>query len=157
MNLSKKTIRAFDWIVGLLEQEGIDFFVSGGMAANVWGSPRELADIDLIIDASDFSKILVLVKDFVIFGPDRYVDENWDLPLITLDYYGQEIDLAGIEALVFNSKSSLWEAAFDRFEVEAKVVGGREVKVQTVRSLTKLKTRLGRDVDVEDVRWLERV
>lgn len=151
----KNTESAFHWIIGILEQNNIAYKISGGLAARIYGSDRELADIDIEIADNDISKIVEDVRPYIIFGPARYKDSNWDLELITIKYEGQEIDIAGAEAKIFNQKTKEWEPCIDGLgRTEIKEVFGIKVPVESKDSLISYKTKLGREVDLEDVRQL---
>ncbi len=155
MNM-KETEKAFLWIVNLLEQKKISYRISGGFAGRVYGVKRELADIDIQIADEDFSLIKEDVKPYVIFGPARYQDENWDLNLITLEYLGQEIDLASTNALFFNQNTKLWEkwvTTLDDFEIRE--VYNKKIPIEPLQSFIAYKTKLAREVDLEDVRQLK--
>ncbi|MFZ2522802.1 MAG: hypothetical protein WAW92_00245 [Minisyncoccia bacterium] len=45
----RNTEGALRWIVNILESKSIQFQVTGGFAAKLYGSQRELADIDIDI------------------------------------------------------------------------------------------------------------
>jgi hypothetical protein len=151
----KDTEKAFHWIIGLLESKKIVYRIIGGFAARVYGSDRELADIDIEIADKDIPRLVEGVKPYIVFGPARYLDENWDLNLMTLQYLGQEIDLAGADAKIFNQKTKLWETlASSTGDIELKEVYNKKVPLESRRSLIFYKTKLAREVDLEDVRQI---
>lgn len=151
----KNTEAAFNWIIDILERHRITYKISGGFAARVHGVNRELADIDIEVADADISKIVNDVKLYIVYGPTRYHDDNWDLELITLKYEGQEIDIAGAEAKIFNHETKQWEPRSGNFEsVEVKEVFGRKVPIESRDSLMDYKTKLAREVDLEDVKQL---
>ena len=89
MAAEKETEAAFKWIVGLLHTHAIPFRIAGGFAAHWYGSTRPIADIDIGIPDDRFDEIYEDVKEYVTFGPGQYVDEEWDLKLMTLVYKEQ--------------------------------------------------------------------
>ncbi len=56
--MDKNTEAAFHWIIDILESHSIKYCISGGFAARVYGVERELADIDIVLNDSDISKIV---------------------------------------------------------------------------------------------------
>lgn len=106
MPMTKNTESAFKWIVGLLMQNNIPFQISGGFAAKLYGANRPLFDIDIDIKGKDFDKLLPFVKNHILSGPKRYLDNTFDLQLLTLEYQGQHIDLGASEnSKIFNTKT----------------------------------------------------
>ena len=90
-----KAFPALVWIMNILRRHNVPFLISGGFAAKLYGSPRELNDIDIDMPEENFNDILDDVRGYIIFGPDQYKDGKWDLYLMTLNYRGQEIDIGG--------------------------------------------------------------
>ena len=151
----KNTEAAFHWIIDILERRGIIYKISGGLAARAYGSKRELADIDIEVADTDIVKIIDDVKPFIIFGPGRYQDENWDLELMTLEYEDQEIDIAGAGAKIFNQETKQWESlASDLENTMMEKIFDRIVPIETKESLLAYKARLKREVDLEDIKQL---
>lgn len=151
----KNTEAAFYWITEILENNKIPYKISGGMAAKIYGVTRELADIDIEIENKDLNIVSELVKPYLIFGPTNYKDEYWDLTLMTLTYLGQDIDISGSPANLYNKNTKQWEQCSPVLEnVEVKEVYGKKVPVESLESLIAYKTILGREVDQEDVRQL---
>ncbi len=152
----KNTEAAFHWIVDILESRGIKYKISGGFAARVYEVNRELADIDIEVADADILKIVDDVKPFIIFGPNRYQDDNWGLELMTLKYEDQEIDIAGAEAKIFNQEAKQWEPCSGNMQsIEMKEVFGKKVPIESKESLIAYKSKLAREVDLEDVRQLQ--
>lgn len=56
----RDTKAALAWITGILKSSQVPFQISGGLAANVYGATRELADIDIDLPDEKFD----LVRDF---------------------------------------------------------------------------------------------
>ena len=99
----KDTEGALKWIVNILEKHQINFEVRGGFVARIYGSDRELADIDIQIKNTHLGEIFSEIKNYIIFGPQKYKDKNWDLLLLTLRYKGQDIDISGLGSVrIFN-------------------------------------------------------
>ncbi len=99
------------WITALLEKHNIPWQISGGLAAKIYGSSRPLNDIDIDIPEERLLEIIDDVREFITYGPTRYVDEKWDVYLVVLERNGQEFDISAAEsAKVFDEKSNTWAA-----------------------------------------------
>jgi len=142
--------------MSILRKNKIPFQISGGLAARIYGSTRELADIDIDIPEERFEEILPAVKKFIIFGPAKYKDKNWDLYLMTLKYKSQEIDLCGYKrAKIFDTKRKKWISyPTDLSHVNCKRIFGLTVSVVPKKNLIEYKSKLLRRVDKTDLAFL---
>ena len=147
--VEKNTEEAFKWIVGLLNKYSIPFQIAGGFAARLYGSERELADIDIGISDNRFDELYPDVKEYITFGPAQYLDDEWDVKLMTLNYKGQEIDMAGEDTIkLFDKKTKNWiSASCDFSKSENKEVYGLTVPVIPKEALIAYKKKLMRAVD----------
>lgn len=152
----RNTKKAFKWIVKILQKHKITFEVRGGFAARAYGSGRELADIDIQVKNIKTETFVSKVKNFIIWGPKRYKDNNWDLFLLTLKYKGQVIDISGLGSTkIFNKAEKKWEPlAFDPFFSIQKEIYGIKVPIISLRRLINYKKKLSRRVDIQDVKNL---
>jgi hypothetical protein len=149
--------KAFHYIIDLIEGQGINYQISGGLAARVHGSERLLADIDIDVEPSALPRLAELTKEYVVRPLGRYQDAHWDLLLLTINVAGQEIDLCSPQALIFNHVAQAWKSYdSDLSQYEIKEVFGRKVRVETRDALLTYKRILGREVDIEDVRSVSR-
>lgn len=115
--MDQRSIDALKWIVGILNKHQAAYQISGGLAAKLYGSSRELHDIDIDMRSSDFSTILPDIASHITYGPTRFNDGKFDCDLITLMYDYQEIDLTGIESLRISNKArTQWLDAMVRLE-----------------------------------------
>lgn len=151
--MRKNTEKAFKWIVGLLQENKIPFQLSGGFAARLYGSDRPLYDIDIEAPDRYFDKLHPLVKDYVIYGPQRYIDDTFDLLLMTLKYEGQEIDISGCETdKLYNRDTKQWESCGTKInDVVEKEVYDLKVPVIKWQDLVAYKKKIRRPTDLEDV------
>lgn len=105
----KNPEKTFRWITGLLQENGIEFMITGGMAARIYGAQRPLNDIDLDVSSAGFARLPHEVLDLATFGPARYTDHKWDLPLVTLVHEGQEIDISDADnTKIHDAASGQW-------------------------------------------------
>lgn len=151
----KNTEKAFLWITEIIEKLVIPYQISGGFAGRAYGVERELADIDVEVADVEIQKIFQEVKPYVTFGPARYIDKNWDLELMTLMYQGQEIDIAGAGAKIYNQNTKAWELLKTNFKVsQIMEIFGKKVPVISKENLIAYKSKLLREVDREDISML---
>jgi hypothetical protein len=154
----RNTREALHWIVELLRKNKIPFEITGGFASRLYGSKRKLADIDIEVPDNSILKIHELTKRYTIYGPREYKDDNFDLPLLTLKYRGQIIDICGGDSeRLFDKKKKKWilEKA-DIHKAKMKKVGDLILPVVPLRDLISYKKKLGRNVDKRDVKNLSK-
>lgn len=150
--------KAFHWIVTILQRHNIPFEIDGGLAARAYGAKRELVDIDLVIPEERFDEIVPEVEPYIIYGPSYFTDDKWNLMLMTLDYEGQAIDIAGAENQKYfdESKHEWVSSPADFSKSEKKIIFGEEVGVIPKTRLIEEKRHLGREVDLIDLEFLDK-
>ena len=154
----RNTKKAFLWMINILEENNIKYRISGGLAARAYGAKRKIADIDIEVLEKDIDNVYERVKDFVVYGPKIYKDENWDLMLMTLKYQGQEIDVAAVESKIFSKKIKAWmKKPGNLKDSNLKNIFGIKVYVEKLEFLVRYKKILSRDVDIEDLRQLQKM
>lgn len=137
-----------DWIVGIMVESGIDYQITGGLAANLYGSGREVYDIDIEVSDLDVGRVGDLCREYIIWGPDRFVDDNFDLLLMTLEYGGQLIDICGIDSMYIKGELQKVDLS------ESILIDG--YRVVGLKDLIEYKRLLGREVDLLDIELLGR-
>src|SRR5476649_2423021 len=101
---------ALMWILEILAKYQIPYQISGGLAARMYGSTRQLYDIDIDIPEERFAAVKRDVETYISYGPDWFKNECLELMLMTLNYNGQKIDLRGAtKARIFNRAVGLWQ------------------------------------------------
>jgi hypothetical protein len=93
--LEEKLEQALRWIVLILNKRKVEYQISGGLAAHLYGSNRPINDIDIDIPENKFNHIYDSIKDYITFGPKQFKDQRWDMKAVILNYNGQEIDIGG--------------------------------------------------------------
>jgi len=150
----ESVLSAFRWIVAILETQGIPFAVTGGLAARSYGSLRELNDIDIDIPDDCFGKVVPEVIPYIVFGPARYKDSEFDLLLITLRYKGQDIDISGADSEKLRDRhSSAWlDSPSSLTDSVQREILGLRVPVVNKSALIAYKRIIARDVDLIDIK-----
>ncbi len=153
----RDTKKALVWISTILKKYDIPFQITGGLAANVYGSKRPLDDIDIDIPEDKFELVKKEVEGFILFGPERFKSDKWDLYLMTLNYKEQSIDLSGAYTTkVFNEKTQTWHTLTeDLSTVMIKFIFGLPLPVIRREKLLAYKKILSREVDLIDVSEIE--
>lgn len=145
------------WITQILQSNHIPFQITGGLAAIAYGSTRELADIDIDIAEKDFGLIETVVKPYIIYGPQQFKNEKWDLLLMTLNYEGQEIDIGGAyTAKAYDEKQQKWVTLVSDLSTACyQNLFGIALPIVNKHDLIAYKKVLSRPVDLLDIGFLE--
>lgn len=154
----RDTMKSLQWITEILYQLHIPFQIAGGLAAIAYGASRELNDIDIDIPEDKFPLLQEKVREFIIFGPERMRDENWDILLMTLNHNGQEIDLGGAhQTKIFDEQTRQWHLLITDFKQTVSMeIFGLQVPIISRENLLAYKKMLARDVDLVDIAQIER-
>lgn len=157
MSSKRDTEAALKWIVKLLRKHGIAFQVTGGFAARVYGSTRPLRDIDIEISSAALKKIAKDVAPYIVYGPARYRDRHFIVPLITLEYRGQKIDLSASDDLrLYDCRTRKWVRYDTRLSSSAmKKVYGMRIPVATAEHLLSYKSMMNEKVQLRDIAAIE--
>lgn len=144
---------ALAWVVDLLQRHGISFQAVGGLAARAYGATRPLVDLDFYIPMERFPELLPEISPYVVWGPEHFRDESWDVTFVKLSYAGQPIEFGDrTRAYFFDRSAGAWmrqEIDFER-SIWCEVLGVR-VPVIPRAELIAYKRQLGRDVDRLDL------
>lgn len=154
LKFPQKTLDALTWIIDILNKNKIQYQITGGFAAKLYGSPRDLNDIDIDISEKYFPTILPYISQYITYGPARFTDNKWDLDLITLNHKGQEIDIGGIDTLrISNKERTKWisypDFIFNTLDIE---VEGMFLKVIHPKELIDYKKELDGEHQQLDIR-----
>lgn len=154
LNLEQKTIRALEWLIQILDESKIEYQITGGLAGKIFGSERELHDIDIDVSEKDFPKILPKISEYIIYGPERYKDKKWDIELITLNYNEQEIDISGVDtALISNKERTKWIKYPANFKKVLEFnIYGMNLKIIDLKDFLEYKKELDGEHQLEDIK-----
>ncbi len=144
-------------LVETLQKNNIEFQVSGGLAAIIHGVNRSLYDIDLEIHKRDVETVRSLFEDYItedwnndMEGPD----DQFDIWIMKLEIDGVPIDINQVEEVYIISKTGERTLQPSDMDFEPKQFEGLMVPVLRKEPLIAYKTKLGREVDLEDIRQL---
>lgn len=149
---ARDTTASLRWITGLLSRHGLEFAISGGFAARLYGATRALNDIDIDIKAPEglsqnlrvFDVLMADVAPYIIDPPQRYVDARWDMDIMTLNHAGQEIDVGiGNDIRIFDDTAQIWRPMpVDFNDLRMMEVDGMILPVVQPRFLARYKSLL---------------
>ena len=150
---SKLASNALRWIISVFQKHHVDYQITGGLAAKIYGATRPLVDIDIDLSNESIKIIMDDIKPFLIYGPTRYQDEQWDILLLTLDYDGQLIDISGADdGLIYDKAKKEWVKCNVNFSIAIKkYVDDIPVSIINKNDLIKYKSELKRDIDLIDL------
>lgn len=145
------------YLVEKLNAVGIEFQVSGGLAAIVHGATRPLYDIDLEIHKEDVETVRALFKDYItedwnndLEGPD----DQFDIWIMKLEIDGVPIDINQVEEVYLISKTGERTLQPSAMDTEPKEFMGLILPALRKEPLVAYKRTLGREVDLEDIKYL---
>jgi hypothetical protein len=148
---------ALEWIVEALNRYHVPYQVVGGLAARAHGARRPIVVVDLYVPFDRAANMLEEIRPHIYWGPEHYVDDQWDLTFLKANFGGQKVELgdSSTHPRYFNVEAGHWEAQRVAYESSVTIrVFGVEVEVMPKDELIRYKRRLGREVDLNDVEQL---
>ena len=157
MGSHKHTSEALHWIVKILRKHRVPFHITGGFAARVYGSERVLRDIDIELPTSGMKKVLKDIAPYLIYGPKQYKDRHFQVPLITLQYQNQKIDLSASDDLkLYDARTRKWvKYPVHVSRSPVKRVFGMHIRIASPEHLLRYKSMMMEKVQVEDIKAIE--
>ena len=157
--MEEKTLNALKWIVRILSESNIPYCIGGGMAMHLYGSDRQVNDIDISVSGKYFLVIVPLVKEYITAGPKYYKNDKWDCTTLSLDYNGQEIDLTDADTLMMSKKDGTgWiknKEIYQKYPSVIKEVDGTQISLMDPRVIFEYKQELGGEHQESDLKFLE--
>jgi hypothetical protein len=152
----KQPKKALKWIVNVLESNQIPFQIVGGLAAKAYGAKRQLFDIDIYVPEKYMSIVVKETKKYIVWGPKRSKEKNWDLEYMKIMYAEQRIEIGSPEKTkIFNKEKKQWfKEDIDFSKSQIKEVFGLKIPVMPKNQLILRKKRLGRKVDIIDLKQM---
>ena len=151
---AKKVGEALAWIVGVLERRGVPYQVVGGLAARAYGAERPIVDVDLYVPFNRARNALEEIRPNVVWGPEHYAGEEWDLTFLKANFRGQRVELGYSSSGPRFFDRSRERMVPQRVDYDAGVrieIFGVRAWVMPEEDLVRYKLALGRQVDLADV------
>src|SRR3989344_2630592 len=149
----KNHLGALVFITDFFRKNNIPYVLTGGGAARVYGSPREVVDLDFDVPNEYLQPIADSLREYVTSGPKKHQGEGFNVTLLELEYNGTPIDIGGAKDFeIFDKQSNRWVPDVTDFTHFKEIdIGGNKIKVVSLSDLLVYKRKLLRDVDVKDV------
>lgn len=142
-------------IVRVFKENKIQFQVSDGLAAIIYGAERPLYDIDIEVYKKDIPKVRELFQKNISKDFYHLQDENFDLWLLTLDVNGVPVDISKAdECYLVDGKSNKVSADADLSKAQLINFDGIEIPVVNKAGLIEYKKILARETDLVDIRQI---
>lgn len=149
--LSENHFQTLKLIVGQFQREQIVYQITGGLAGNIYGSQWPLHDIDIEVQQKDLETVAKLFSDFIIRPLDRFIDEEFDLMLLTLRINQVEVDINQVEDSFVFSQGVRVKLDTDLSKANCIDFLGLEVWVQPLEDVIAYKKLLNRQADLLDL------
>lgn len=149
--ISSHHLKTLRLLVTTFEQHSIEYQFTGGLAGNVYGSAWPLQDIDIDIAQKDIHRVLHIFKDYVIRPFSKFVDEEFELMLLTLRINDVDVEINQAEESFIFINGIRQKNDIDLSQREKKVFLGLGMYVQPLRDLIQYKQLLNRQADISDL------
>jgi hypothetical protein len=143
--------RALRTLLPLLNDLGIRYQITGGLAGNIYGSAWPLHDIDIDVARDDLPKLLARLDAAVVRPLSRLVDDEFDLELATVRLEGVEVDISQAEDAAVFQRGARVPLVVDLGRAEEHVLEGHRVRVVPLDDLIAYKELIGRTADLADL------
>lgn len=158
IKLDKKVMQGLRWITEILDKNKIPYKIGGGFAAKVYGSPREINDIDISLSGTYFNRIIPEVSEYITAGPKHYLNEKWNCNTLSVNYYGQDIDMTDVDTLkMTNLEKTEWMNVKQKRLYDGIItdINGVSVSIMDPRDLISYKKELGGEHQLIDIKAIE--
>jgi predicted nucleotidyltransferase len=142
------------FLVNTFTEHGIEFQITGGLAAITYGAVRPLYDIDIDVYKKDVEKIRELLAQYIVedWNNDLEGDEdNFDLWMMSLVIDGVPIDISQLEDSRVRRVGGEWTAQSEVMNIEMRTIDGMSLPVLKKEDLIAYKQLIARDTDLEDI------
>jgi len=133
---------------------GIEYQVTGGLAAIAHGAKRALYDIDIDIHEKDVEAVRTAFKEYIVEDWNNELDgpdDEFDIWMMTLDVKGTPVDISQIEGCRMRAKGGEWVEQPGEMRAEPGEIEGIALLIQNKEALIAYKKVLGRDTDLIDI------
>ena len=152
--LTEQKLDVLREVGSVLARLDVPWMAAGGLAGNLWGSTWPLHDIDIDMPADRLAELAAIWAPFVVWQ-GRWVDHEFDIDLLRLNFDGVEVDLSGADGGFYFTPSGERRPFPDSLARRTpRALATMVVPCQRLEDLIDYKTGIGRDADVQDLRRL---
>ena len=142
-------------VIKVFKENEIQFQVSGGLAAIIYGAKRPLYDIDIEVYKKDILKTRELFQNDISEDLYHLQDENFDLWLLTLKIDGVPVDISQADECYFgDGKSEKIRSDADLSKAQFMNFDGIGIPVTSKAELIEYKKVLARETDLVDIKQI---
>lgn len=153
--LSAAHAHALHTVLDALEQAGVWYRATGGLAGNLHGSRWPLHDIDIDYLRADWPRIEAVMRPYLSQVPREYRDVEFRLTLARAQVGPVEIEFCQVEDCAVATSGGGW-CLLDTVPIrELRDWQGREVWTLPLADLIAYKTLMGREADLRELRGLQ--
>lgn len=152
--LSPDHHEAVSILLACLDDAGIWYRASGGLAGNIHGSRWPLHDIDIDVRAGEWERVLTALADYIDTPPRPYEDDEFRLILADATIQGIHVDISQLEG-AFVRHLGGWHSLPDDPSRRA-LQAWSDFAIWTIplEDLIAYKAMIGRVADLEELRRL---
>lgn len=154
--LTENHRRALLALLAVLQHHAIPYQFTGGLAGNIHGSRWPLHDIDIDAARADIPTLIGALDSLVLRPFSRFVDEEFDLYLATIQIAGVEVDISQVEEAFVYAHGERMPLTTDLRRAEIRSFEDHMVSVQPLDDLIAYKEMIGRTQDLADLRRLQK-
>src|SRR3989338_2530426 len=153
--LSINQREALKKVAQIFIENKIQFQISGGLAAIIYGAERSLYDIDVEVYKKDIQKVRDIFQKNISKDFYHLQDENFDLWLLTLDINRVPVDISQAdECYLGDGKGKKIRADADLLKSQFINFDGVKIPVANKMELISYKKILARDTDIVDIKQI---
>ena len=153
--LSANQRGALKKVVQVFIENKIQFQISGGLAAIIYGAERPLYDIDVEVYKKDIQKVRDIFQKNISKDFYHLQDENFDLWLLTLDINGVPVDISQAdECYLGDGKGKKIRTDADLSKAQFINFDNLEIPVANKMELISYKKILARNTDIMDIKQI---
>lgn len=146
---------ALSILLACLDDAGVWYRASGGLAGNIHGARWPLHDIDIDVRGAEWPRVLTALGDFIDMPPRHYEDDEFRLVMANATIEGIHVDISQLEE-AYGRQGGRWVAfPADPSRREQCAWSDFAIWAIPLDDLIAYKTLIGRTADLQELRRLQ--